>query len=100
MIIGFYLITIVAVLVLLGYGLYAAAPTVWGLLVGFWTWWTSLPIEQEIVSPIAALIGSPLLGGQVGALWNPWLAAAAIGLGVVVLGAAVRYLPRYISGDL
>ena len=100
MIIGFYVITIVAVLALLGYGLYVAAPTVWGLLVDFWSWWTSLPIAEQVVTPIADRIGWPVLGGQIGMLWNPWLAAAAFGLGAIILGAAVRYLPRYISGDL
>jgi len=52
------------------------------------------------VTPIADRIGWPVLGGQIGMLWNPWRAGAAFGLGAIVLGAAGCYLPRYINGDL
>ena len=100
MIVVFYVVTLLVVLALLGYSLFIAAPVVWDLALELWQWWTMLPVIDEIVGPIVALLGEPGFVATVAPLWDPWLAAITAALAVLGLAAAVRYLPRYISGDL
>ena len=100
MILFFYALILLSVIGLLVFALYDQAPIIGGHAVDGWEWWRALPVQSEVVAPLGALIERPELAGSVAGMWDPWGAAGALVLFVILLSLAIRYLPRYIAGDL
>ena len=100
MIIFFYALILLTIIGLLGFALYSEAPTIAASALAVWEWWRALPVERVVIAPLGNLAGEPGLAGSLAGMWNPWGAAGALALCVVLFGLALRYLPRYISGDL
>lgn len=96
----FYVLILLSVIGLLVFALYSQAPIIIERVLDGWALWRALPVQSEVVAPLGALIGQPELAGSVAAMWDPWGAAGALVLVVVLLVLAIRYLPRYIAGDL
>ena len=100
MILFFYALILLTIVGLLGFALYSQAPTIGASALAVWEWWRALPVEREVIAPLGELAGEPGLAGSIAGMWNPWGAAGGLALCVVLFGLALRYLPRYISGDL
>ncbi len=100
MILFFYALIVLTIIGLLGFALYAEAPTIGASALGVWDWWRALPVEREVIAPLGELAGETELAVSMAGMWNPWGAAAALALCIVLFGLALRYLPRYIAGDL
>ena len=100
MIAFFYALILLTIVGLLAFALYDQAPTIGASGLAVWEWWRALPVEREVIGPLGALAGESDLAGAMAGMWNPWGAAGALILCVVLFGLALRYLPRYIAGDL
>ncbi len=53
-----------------------------------------------MISPLGELAGEAELAASMAGMWNPWGAVGALIVFAVLFGLALRYLPRYIAGDL
>ena len=100
MIVFFYALILLFVIGLLVVALYSQAPIIASHVLDGWAWWRGLPVQKEIVAPLGDLTGRSELAGSVAGMWDPWGAASALVLVVVLLVLAIHYLPRYIAGDL
>ena len=95
MVIAFYALVLFVVVVLLIYAILFVAPIVYGLILGFWSWWVELPVHASLIAPLAELAQVP-----VGDYWNPWGAAVALTILLLAAYAVVRYTPKFIVGEL
>ncbi|MBM3516397.1 MAG: hypothetical protein FJX56_00665 [Alphaproteobacteria bacterium] len=95
----FFVLTLGVVVALLGYSLFIAAPVVWSLALDLWSWWHTMPVGDAILAPLAHFIEQPT-ALVLAPYWDLWGAAALLALGLALVLAALRYLPRYIAGDL
>ncbi len=100
MIVFFYALIVLTIIGLLGFALYNEAPTIAAAGLAVWEWWRALPVEREVIGPLGELAGEAELAASTTGMWDPWGAAGALVLSVILFGLAIRYLPRYIAGDL
>jgi len=96
----FYALILLTVIGLLVFALYNEAPTIAASALAVWEWWRALPVEREVIAPLGALARETEIARNAAGLWDPWGAAGALVLCIVFFALVLRYLPRYISGDL
>ena len=96
MIVFFYALILLTVIGLLVAALYSEASTIGKSALAVWEWWRALPVERQVIE----LADNPELADAVAGMWDPWGAAGALALSLVLFALALRYLPRYIAGDL
>ncbi len=92
MIIAFYAFMLAIMGGIVLYAIVSRAPTIAGVLVQGWQWWSGLPIHAYVTSALGLPTGFPNL-------WDPWGAAVALLVGIAALVAFARYAPRYIAGN-
>jgi hypothetical protein len=92
MIIAFYAFMLAIMGGIVLYAIVSRAPTIAGVVVQGWRWWSGLPIDAYLTGALALPAGFP-------DLWDPWGAGVALVLGIAALVAFARYAPRYIAGS-
>ena len=98
MIIAFYACMVVVAIVVLIYAIVTSAPTIAARATDAWDWWRSLPIHDLLVVPVSETIRVPI--ADYTAFWDPWGAAVGGVLMFVFLWLFMRYVPRWITGNI
>ena len=98
MIIIFYVCMMVVGAVVLIYAIVSSAPIIAERATNAWDWWRTLPVHELLILPLSEALKTPI--PDYSALWDPWGAALGGVLVVVFLWAFVRYVPRWITGNI